>query len=120
MIMRKHLIVWLAAMTMLSAPAAAHTFLDHATPAADASLAAAPAQLVLVFTDPLEGDEVKIELFDAAGHRLASNADKSAVLKDDTVTIPLPKLPPGDYRVTWLVNPAPGHQTSGDYHFKIQ
>jgi len=119
--MRKLLIASLCAAALVSTAAQAHTFLDHATPGADASLAAAPAQLVLVFTDSLEGDQVRVELLDGAGHHLASNADKNVLVKDDTMTIPLPKLAPGEYRVTWSIDPhLRGHETSGDYHFKIK
>jgi methionine-rich copper-binding protein CopC len=118
--LRKLFLASLLAAAFFSTAAAAHTFLDHATPAADAVLSAAPAVLVLVFTDPVDGDQIKIELFDGAGRKLASNMDKNVSVKDDTVTIPLHKLDPGDYRVTWFVNPRPGHETSGDYHFKIE
>jgi methionine-rich copper-binding protein CopC len=99
--------------------AAAHAFLDQATPGADAKLTASPAALKLEFTEPLEGDKFEIVLYDLTGHRLASNADKGTAVDFATVTIPVPKLAPGDYRVTWHVNPGPGHETSGDYHFTI-
>ena len=98
----------------------AHAFLDHASPAADAKLAVPPANLTITFTEPLEGDRYEIAVFDAAGHRLASNADKGASLNFDTVSIPLPKLAAGDYHVIWHVNPGPGHETRGDYHFQIK
>ena len=99
--------------------ALAHAFLDHANPAVGAKLTAPPPSLVLTFTEPLEGDQYEIVVLDGAGHRLASNADKGASLNFDTITIPLPKLAVGAYRVTWRVNPGPGHETSGDYHFQV-
>jgi methionine-rich copper-binding protein CopC len=120
--MRRILSILIIAAGLILAPraASAHIFLDHAIPGADARLSAPPTVLVLVFDGPVEGETVDIALFDRTGHKLVSNADTGVTVKWATVSIPLPKLEPGAYRVTWAVKLKPGHETSGDYRFTLK
>src|SRR5437879_6479448 len=60
---------WLAAMTALANPAAAHAFLVSTDPPSGARLAATPSRIRLVFTEAVDTSGNRIELRDATGHR---------------------------------------------------
>lgn len=97
----------------------AHAFLETASPGAGARVEEPPAKLVLSFTEPIEGADVGVQVFNAAGALLASDKDPQTVIDWATITLALPKLAPGSYHVVWDVELGGGHRTKGDYHFTI-
>lgn len=101
------------------AQASAHAFLEHATPAVGSRVATAPAQVALRFSERLEPAFCKVEVDDAAGHRM-DKGDVAAGTDDASVlTVSLSPLPPGRYTVKWRVLSVDTHTTEGDFSFEV-
>jgi methionine-rich copper-binding protein CopC len=107
---------WVLACT---APARAHAFLDHATPAVGSKVRAPPAQVKLWFTQELEPAFSTVEVLDTNGNRV----DKADVKVDSAdpmvLQVSLAALPPGTYRVKWRVLSVDTHVTEGDFTFDV-
>lgn len=100
-----------------SAPAAAHAFLDHAMPAVGSTVHRSPQDVRLWFTEKLEPAFSRVRVVDAQGtavDRGDSHVDASVM------TVSLPPLAPGTYRVQWRVVSVDTHVTEGDYTFEIK
>lgn len=95
----------------------AQGFLEEAHPAAGTSLAKSPDRLVLVFAEPVEGAGLTVHVLDAAGNAIASLADAGAVVQWATVSLPLPPLAAGQYRVAWKAGGT--GRPEGDYGFTV-
>lgn len=106
----------LAALTMMSVSAWAHTELTASAPAADAQLQASPEQLTLTFGSQVQlmsvslvrGDSEKVELNFTRGSEAMQ-----------THSLSLPSLEVGLYTVSWGVLGSDGHQVQGKYSFSI-
>ncbi|MGE5064017.1 MAG: copper resistance CopC family protein [Myxococcales bacterium] len=109
---------FLACVTLasLAAPASAHAFLDHANPGADATLHAAPRNVMLVFSDDLD-PESSVQIVDASGHSVATGR---TMITGKCIMAPLRPLGPGKYRVMWHAVSMDDHRTQGAYEFNVQ
>ena len=89
-------------------PAPAHSLLLESTPAADSTVAVAPPTLSLRFNNRVEKRLSRLRLSTAHGElvRLATPASDGTA---DRLSVPLPALAPGAYRVEWQVLSADGH-----------
>jgi methionine-rich copper-binding protein CopC len=106
---------------LLSAgPALAHAHLHSSQPAADAVLAASPAELQVALTEPLEPRFSALELRDAAGQPVALPAPQLAEGDGKRLVVRLPHLPPGRYTVLWRVTSIDTHRTEGRFAFTIR
>lgn len=103
-----------------AAPASAHGLLDSATPAADAALAAAPEEILLVFTEEIELPLSRLSLRDAAGKAVEISAPAHDEGDPRTLRAALPKLAPGAYQVDWGVTSVDTHSTQGSYGFTLK
>jgi methionine-rich copper-binding protein CopC len=93
----------------------AHAHLERSAPADGSVLSAAPAQLVLQFSEAAQLATLSIE--------------RSGGAKQDVTTLPataqsriviaLPALPPGDYVVSWRAVGVDGHVVPGRIHFTV-
>lgn len=105
----------------VSAPAFAHAHLKSATPPVNGTVATAPTELDLVFS---EGLNLKF-----TGAKLAG-ADKKAVPTGDaslgtggdtTLVVPVTAaLDAGVYTVSWHALSTDGHKTTGTYKFTVK
>jgi methionine-rich copper-binding protein CopC len=112
------LAVWVAAWTM-SAPASAHAFLDHATPAVGSTVHGSPPRVELWFTQDLEPSFSTVRVLDQGNHR-QDKGDAQVATGDATLLqVSLPQLPPGRYRVEWRVTSVDTHVTEGDFTFVV-
>ena len=104
---------------MLAAPAGAHAFLDHASPAVGSTVHTAPTQVKLWFTEELEAAFSTVQVSKAGGERI----DKDDVRLDPAdatlLSVSLPPLAPGLYRVKWRVLSVDTHATEGDFTFDV-
>jgi methionine-rich copper-binding protein CopC len=98
-------------------PAAAHSLLLEASPAANAVLSEAPAHIALRFNNRIEKRLSRLRLIDdrGAGRDLIVQADGPP----DRVEAPLPSLGPGAWRLEWHVLSTDGHVVSGALPFRI-
>ena len=114
--------IFIAALPLLlvaAAPAHAHVHLDHATPAVGSTVAPAPKEVVLWFTESLEPTFSSIEVRDEKG--TAFQAGKATVdpANRTQMRVPLKTLPLGTYKVIWRVLSVDTHRTQGDFSFRI-
>ena len=99
-------------------PVLAHAMLDHASPRVGNTVASAPKEAVLWFTQKLEPAFSSVEVRNEQG--AAMNAGKATVVGDRTqFRVPVKALPPGSYRVIWRVLSVDAHRTQGDFIFRV-
>jgi len=108
-------------MAVIAAPvgARAHATLNRASPAVGSTVAAAPAEVVLWFTEALEPAFSSIEVRDASG--AAMQAGKASVdpKQRTQLRVPLKALPPGTYKVIWRILTVDTHRMQGDFTFRV-
>ncbi len=96
--------------------AQAHAFLDHADPKVGSTVAA-PSQVEVFMTEDLEAAFSKLKVLDAKG----TQVDKKDVkVSGATMTVSLPKLAPGTYKVVWSAVAVDTHHTTGTFPFTVQ
>jgi len=97
----------------------AHAFLDHALPAVGSAVHGPPGQVKLWFTQALEPAFSTVRVLDRGGKRI-DKADAQVDRADATLlTVSLPQLAPGTYRVKWRVLSVDTHVTEGDFTFDV-
>ncbi|HTO11593.1 MAG TPA: copper resistance CopC family protein [Candidatus Binatia bacterium] len=110
-------IAGLAALAIASV-AAAHSLLLESTPAAGATLPAAPRELRLRFNNRIEKPLSRVRLVDSRGAAQTITLTTEGVAPD-WLRGPLPPLAPGRWRVEWQVLSTDGHVVSGRFEFQI-
>ncbi len=112
--MRNILIVLLSLASLSLAQA--HAFLDHADPRVGSTVAA-PAKVTVYMTEDLEAAFSKLKVFDAKG----AEVDKKDVKVDgSTMTVSVPTLGAGTYKVAWSAVAVDTHHTTGTFTFTVQ
>jgi copper resistance protein C len=107
------------ALAAIAPLAAAHAFLDHASPRVGSEVHGSPAQVTLWFTQDLEAAFSSVRVTDSEGKQV-DGGDGRVDPSDRTVlSISLPPLPPGTYRVGWRVLSVDTHVTEGDFTFVV-
>jgi copper transport protein len=109
-----------AALAVFVVQAAAHAELVRSVPAANETLARAPAQIELFFTEAVEGSFSAIQVFNSKGAPV-DNQDTHLDPADNThLLASLRALPDGVYTVSWRTMSAiDGHITGGAYPFVV-
>jgi len=101
----------------LSATAArAHAFLDHASPLVGSTVASAPHEVVLTFTQNLEPAFSSVEVTNTGGARV--DAGKASV-SGNTMRIGLKATGGGTYHVHWRALSVDTHTTQGNFTFTV-
>ena len=103
---------------MTAARAPAHSLLLESSPAADATLTEAPAQISLRFNNRIEKKLSTIRVVDERGTARPVTmrpADGAA----DRLIAAVPALAPGAWRVEWQVLSTDGHIVSGGFAFRV-
>jgi methionine-rich copper-binding protein CopC len=97
----------------------AHAFVDHAEPAVGSQIHSAPVQVKIWFTEKLESTLSKIQVLDPSGKEI----DKHDSLIDQSngalLTVSLPELKPGKYKVVWRAVSVDTHVTTGTFSFEL-
>jgi len=99
-----------------TAAARAHAFLDHASPLVGSTVAVAPQEVSLSFTQNLEAAFSGVEVSDAAGARVDQGKPQ---IGGNTMRVTLKPLSPGTYRVRWHVLSVDTHKTEGSFVFHV-
>ena len=115
--MNPRLLLMFAAILCTAAPACAHAFLEHATPGAGATLAAAPSRVVLKFSETLKPALSGVAVTDGGGREVES---APFVVSGKSMVALLRPLPPGSYRVAWHAVSPDAHRTQGAYSFTVR
>jgi methionine-rich copper-binding protein CopC len=96
--------------------ATAHAFLDHAEPRVGNTVATAPHQVTLWFTQKLEPAFSTITVTNAAGQRVDTGKTR---VSGTQMSISLRAGGAGTYRVTWHVLSVDTHTTDGNFAFQV-
>jgi len=99
--------------------ASAHANYVRSNPAADARLARAPAEVRVVFSEPVDPRGSAIAVFDASGKRVDRN-DPAASGEPNGLRVSLGPLGEGGYLVAWTaLSSVDGHETKGTFAFAV-
>ena len=106
---------------VLPGVASAHAALLESTPRDGEVVATSPPAAVLRFNSRIEKRLTRVVLTGADGRDTAlAAAPERAGDPPDRISIPLPPLPPGAYRLSYRVLAADGHATPGQIRFTVQ
>jgi copper resistance protein C len=103
-----------------AAAANAHAFLDRAEPGVGSTLAAAPAQVRIWFTEALEPAFSTIAVTDARGRDVGQGNARVDAANPMLLEVGLAALAPGTYTVKWRVISIDTHPTEGDFTFTVK
>jgi len=100
--------------------AQAHAFLDHADPKVGSTVQVSPAVIKIWFTMQLNPDGSMIQVFDSKGEKVSSSQAKIDPVDGQLMSVSIPKLGAGTYRVVWTaLCHCCGYTTHGDYTFTV-
>lgn len=98
----------------------AHALLKDSTPARDATLKTAPAEVAVDFTEEVTPRFSGLTVEDSAGHRVDKGDVHPEGKAGARLGVNLLPLKPGIYVVRWhAVSADDGHKTQGSYHFTL-
>jgi methionine-rich copper-binding protein CopC len=110
----------LGALALTTATSAfAHAHLASSEPASNAEVAA-PHEVTIHFTEPLEPAFSKITLDDASGKPAAPAASQVDANDAKVMHLTLPQLSAGRYTARWTAVATDGHRTHGDFMFTVK
>jgi methionine-rich copper-binding protein CopC len=97
-----------------------HSYPKTAEPPINGSVAVAPAEVAINFTEGLEPKFSSIEVDDASGQRVDQGDAHAAPDDPKRLSIGVRKLAPGNYKVIWHATAVDTHKTEGNYTFTVQ
>jgi methionine-rich copper-binding protein CopC len=109
----------LVLLTACTTLAQAHAFLDHADPKVGSTVSGSPGVVKIWFTEELEGAFSKIRVLDPAGKEIDKKDSQVDSSDKAVMTVSLPKLAPGTYKVTWSAVALDTHHTTGTFSFTV-
>ena len=112
-------LVTLGALSAAS-PAFAHAHLRSATPAVDGTVSTSPSDIAITYSEGVEPKFSTIEVQDATGKRVDKNDPHTATGDNKILSVGLPALPPGVYKVIWHATAVDTHKTDGTFSFTIK
>ena len=97
----------------------AHAFLQHADPGVGSTVARAPNEVMIQFTEAVEPAFSMIRVFAASGKEV-DKGDVHLDASDHTrLKVSLPPLGAGSYKIVWRVVSVDTHVTSGNFAFRV-
>ena len=94
----------------------AHAMLERASPAVGSSVSGSPGFVRMWFTRALERRFSGAEVIGPSGNRVAGGGSATG----NQLTVSVPRLAPGTYRVRWHVISVDTHKTEGSFTFEIK
>jgi len=108
-----------AALALVAQAVAAHAFLEHAAPRVGSTVHGAPGEVRVWFTEELEPAFSTLRVLDKDGKQV-DRRDKKIDPRDRLqMSVSLPPLAPGTYRVQWRALSVDTHVTEGDFTFVV-
>jgi methionine-rich copper-binding protein CopC len=101
---------------LATAGASAHAMLDHAEPRVGNTVATAPREVTLWFTQKLEAAFSTITVTDSAGQRVDNG---KARVSGNQMSVSLRPGGAGTYRVIWRALSVDAHTTDGSFTFQV-
>jgi len=105
------LLLWI-----VTGQASAHAFLDHAEPRVGNTVATAPREVTLWFTQKLEPAFSSITVTNSAGQRVDTGKTR---VSGNQMSVSLRSGGAGTYRVNWRVLSVDTHRTDGNFTFRV-
>jgi copper resistance protein C len=105
------LLLWL-----VTGEASAHALLDHAEPRVGNTVATAPREVTLWFTQKLEPAFSSIAVTNSAGQRVDTGKTR---VSGNQMSVSLRSGGAGTYRVNWRVLSVDTHTTDGSFTFRV-
>src|SRR5436190_8965098 len=96
--------------------ATAHALLDRAEPRVGNTVATAPREVTLWFTQKLEAAFSGVRVTNAAGQRVDAGGTR---VNGNVMSVTLRSGGPGTYRVDWKVLSVDTHTTEGSFTFRV-
>lgn len=110
-------LVTVGALLLVGAPAWAHAELESSSPPENASLASAPAEVTLTFSEAVAANLASVTVSGPGGTRYEAGLATGA---GPTLTVPLRPLgPAGAYQIDYRVTSEDGHPISGSVPFSL-
>lgn len=106
-------------LAVASVAAQAHGFLQRADPRVGSHVDAAPAEVKLWFSEPLEGAFSTLSVTDAGGKRVDGADGHVDAANRRLLRASLQELVPGVYTVHWRAVGSDTHVTQGDFVFHV-
>jgi methionine-rich copper-binding protein CopC len=106
----------LLAASLFAAGAQAHAFLDHASPLVGSTVATAPSELTLSFTQNLEPSFSTVQVNGPNGQRVDAGKPQ---ISGNTMRVAIKPAGPGAYHVHWHALSVDTHTTQGNYTFTV-
>jgi methionine-rich copper-binding protein CopC len=98
--------------------AGSHSFPEQESPSAGATLSEPPARVTIKYDAPIEKLFASVKVINSVGKD--ETVGQPEVSSDgSSLSIPLNKLPPGEYTVQWAVVCIDTHHTQGSYSFTV-
>jgi len=117
---RARALILAAALLLAPPPAGAHAFPDHAEPRVGASVSPSPPEVRIWFDGEIEPVFSTIRVENENNQRIDRGDGGVSPQDNRLLTVRIPPLTPGKYRVFWSVVARDGHRTEGDYPFKVK
>jgi methionine-rich copper-binding protein CopC len=114
--MRRLFLFAVIALLGLASEVQAHATLDHAEPRVGNTVATAPHEVTLWFTQKLESAFSSITVTNAAGERVDSGKSR---VSGSQMSVTLRAGGAGTYRVNWRVLSSDTHTTEGSFSFQV-
>ena len=100
--------------------AEAHAFLSKASPAVGSTVATAPTDVAIWYTEAVEPAFSKIQVLDASGKQVDKGNTHVDPKDGALLHVSVTALQPGTYKVVWQVVSVDTHHTNGDFSFTLQ
>ena len=106
-------------LSLASASAYAHAFLERASPPVGSTVDASPTELSITFTEDVEPLFSTIDVRDQNGASVTTGKPHLAADNARRLIVSLPRLTPGTYGVSWHATSVDTHKTQGSYKFVV-
>jgi methionine-rich copper-binding protein CopC len=110
------LLISLLLAALSNAAAHAHAFLDHASPLVGSTVASAPREVSLTFTQNLEAAFSSVQVTGPNGARVDAGKPQ---ISGNTMHVGLKAAGPGTYHVRWHALSVDTHKTEGSFTFSV-
>jgi methionine-rich copper-binding protein CopC len=101
---------------LVTGEASAHAVLDHAEPRVGNTVATAPREITLWFTQKLEPAFSRMTVNNSAGQRVDTGSTR---VSGNQMSVSLRSGGAGTYRVNWHVLSVDTHTTDGSFTFRV-
>jgi methionine-rich copper-binding protein CopC len=113
------LLALIAGVLLVPGMAWAHAMLEGAVPPVGGTVAVAPGELHLHFSEGVEPRFTKVAVATAAGAEVPVGPFHVDPADNKELLVPLPKLGAGTYTVTWRAVAVDTHRSRGSYRFTV-